>query len=105
MRTTKTSSTKTMVDCLGHRPSKRRAIHNALGHLGWQARSKDVINLLANHNIAVRDGLVSRVKVESLKTSGESKLKQAKTDQMARERRTKGVTKLPQRRTYWRGGS
>jgi hypothetical protein len=25
-------------------------------------------------------------------------------NQMARERRTKGIVKLPQRRTYWRGG-
>ena len=89
---------------MSHRPSKRRAIENALGQLGWQARSKDVIALLADYGIEVSEGLVSRVRVENLKKSDESKMKQAKLDQMARQRRTKGIIKLPQRRTYWRGG-
>ena len=87
---------------MSHRPSKRRAIQNALGQLGWQARNKDVIALLANYNIEVSEGLVSRVKVESLKKSDELKVKQARIDQMGRQRRTKSVIKLPQRRTYWR---
>ena len=85
-----------------HRPSKRRAIQNALGQLGWHASGKDVIALLADFGIEVSSSLVSRVKVESLKKSDELKVKQAKADQMARQRRTKGVVKLPQRRTYWR---
>jgi len=87
---------------MSHRPSKRRAIQNALGQLGWQARSKDVVALLADYGIEVSEGLVSRVKVESLKKSDESKMRQARIDQKARQRRTKGVRKLPQRRTYWR---
>ena len=87
---------------MSHRTSKRRAIQNAFGQMGWQAHSKDVIALLASFGVEVSEGLVSRVRVESLKKSDESKMKQAKIDQMARQRRTKGVIKLPQRRTYWR---
>jgi hypothetical protein len=85
-----------------HRPSKRRAIQNALGQLGWQARGKDVIALLANYGIEVSEGLVSRVRIESLKKLDEAKMRQARIDQKARQRRTKGIIKLPQRRTYWR---
>jgi hypothetical protein len=87
---------------MSHRTSKRRAIQNALSQLGWQAKSKDVIALLADYNIEVSGGLVNKVRIDSLKKSDESKMKQAKLSQMARERRTKGVIKLPQRRTYWR---
>ena len=85
-----------------YRPSKRRAIQNALGQLGWQARSKDVIALLANYNIEVSEGLVSRVRVDSLKKVDESKMKQARIDQMARQRQTPVVRKVPQQRTYRR---
>jgi hypothetical protein len=83
-------------------PSKRRAIQNALGRLGWQVHSKDVIALLADYGIEVSERLVSRVRIDSLKKLDESKMRQAKIDQMARQRRTKGVSKLPQRRTYYR---
>lgn len=87
---------------MSHRPSKRRAIQNALGQLGWQAHGKGVIALLADYGIEVSESLISKVRVESLKKSDELKMRQAKIDQMARERRTKGIIKLPQRRTYWR---
>jgi hypothetical protein len=86
------------------RPSKRKAIQNALGRLGWQARRRDVVALLASYGIRVSEGLVSRVRVDRLKKSDASKMKQAKINQMARQRRTKSIIKLPQRRTYWRGG-
>jgi hypothetical protein len=85
-----------------HHPSKRRAIQNALGQLGWQARGKDVIALLADFGIEVSEGLVSRVRIDGLKKADELKVKQARIDQMARQRRTKSIIKLPQRRTYWR---
>ncbi len=85
-----------------HRPSKRRAIQKALSQLGWHARSKEVIALLADYGIEVSSGLVNGVKVESLKKVDQSKMKQAMTNQMARQRRTKSNIKLPQRRTYWR---
>ena len=87
---------------MSHRTSKRRAIQNALGQLGWQAKSKDVVALLADYNIQASEGLVSKVRIDNLKKSDESKMKQAKIDQMSRQRRTKGVIKLPQRRTYYR---
>jgi hypothetical protein len=86
------------------RPSKRRAVQEALGQLGGQASSRDVIAFLAGYGIQVSQGLVGRLKVAALKKSDALKLKQAKTDQMARQRRTKSIIKLPQRKTYWRGG-
>jgi hypothetical protein len=70
--------------------------------LGWQTRSKEIIALLANHGIEASESLIGRVKMESLKKLDESKMKQARLNQMARERRTKSNIKLPQRRTYWR---
>ena len=89
---------------MSHRHSKRRAVEKALGRLGWQARGRDVIAHLAEYGIEVSESLVSRVKVDRLKKADESKMRQAKIDQMARQRRTKSIIKLPQRRTYWRGG-
>jgi hypothetical protein len=87
---------------MSQRPSKRRAIQNALGQLGWHARSKDVIALLADYGVEVSEGLINKVRVDSLKKLDESKMRQARIDQKARQRRTTGVRKLPQRRTYWR---
>jgi hypothetical protein len=87
---------------MSHPPSKRKAVQNALGRLGGQASNKEVIALLATFGIEVSEGLVSRVKVDSLKKRDEAKMKQAKLNQMARQRRTAGVLKLPQRRTYYR---
>jgi hypothetical protein len=47
--------------------SKSEAIRNALGQLGWHASGKDVVAFLANYGIDVKEGLVHRVKLESLK--------------------------------------
>lgn len=70
---------------MSHRASKRRAIQNALGQLGWQSRGKDVIALLANYGIEVSEGLVSRVRVESLKKLDEAKMRQARIEQMVKQ--------------------
>ena len=56
------------------RPSRKRAIQAALGQLGWQASGKEVVALLASRQIAVSEGLVSKVKVENLKQSEQVKL-------------------------------
>ena len=85
-----------------HHTTKRKAIENALGRLGWQARGKDVLALLASLGVEVSESLISRVRVERLKKLDAAKMKQAKVNQMARERRTASVIRLPQRRTYWR---
>ena len=87
-----------------HRPSKRRAVENALGQLGWQSRGKDVITHLAEYGIEVSESLVSSVTFGSLRKSDELRMRQARIDQMGRQRWTKGIIELPQRRTYWRGG-
>ena len=82
------------------RPSKRRAIQNALGRLGWHASSKDVVALLANFGIEVSEGLVSKVKIESLKKSDEIKRHEEKL-KVADKRRKKPMNqKKPQQRTY-----
>jgi uncharacterized Fe-S cluster-containing protein len=84
------------------RGGKRKVIQSALGRLGGQANNKDVMALLASMGIEVSEGLVGRVKLETLKKVDEAKMKQARLNQMARERRTTGIIKLPQRRTYYR---
>ena len=87
---------------MSHRVSQRRAIQNALGQLGWQTHGKDIVALLADYGIVVSESLVSTVRVESLKKVDEAKMPQARIDQKARQRHTKSIIKLPQRRTYWR---
>jgi len=82
--------------------SKRRAIQNALGQLGWHASGKDVVALLASYRIEVSEGLVSKVRVESLKKSEEVKRQKAKMQQTGRQAKTPVVRKVPQQRTYRR---
>ncbi len=84
------------------RPNKRRAVTNALGQLGWQARGRDVVALLADYGIQVNEGLVSKVKVESLKKSDELKTRQARIEPIERRRRTTIVRKVPQQKTHRR---
>jgi len=84
------------------RTSKRKAIQAALGRLGWQASGKDVAALLADYGIEVSEGLVSRVKVESLKKSDEVKRHQEKLKLANKRRRRPMTQKKPQQRTYRR---
>ena len=72
------------------------------GLLGWQARGKEVVALLADYGIVVSEDLVRSVMVESMKKSDALKTKQAKIDQMCRRRRMPTVRKVPQQRTYRR---
>jgi len=84
------------------RPSKRMAILNALGQLGWHARGKDVVALLADFGIEVNEGLVSKVRIDSLKRSEEVK-RQEKKVRTADKRRMRPMNqKRPQQRTYRR---
>ena len=53
------------------RSSKHKAIALALGRLGWKVSGRDVVALLASYGIYVTEGLVSKVKVDGLKKSGE----------------------------------
>ena len=55
------------------RTSKKSAILNALGQLGWHAKGRDVVAYLANFGIEVNEGMVSTVKMESIKSPGEVK--------------------------------
>ena len=84
------------------RTSKRSAIQTALGQLGWHVSGKDVVALLASYGIEVSEGLVSKVKVESLKKSEEVKRQKAKVQQVGRQAKTPVVRKVPQQRTYRR---
>ena len=85
-------------------PSKRRAVRKCPRSVGAAGQQPGGDRFLAGYGIQVSEGLISRLKIEALKESDKLKLKQAKTNQMARQRRTTSVIKLPQRRHYWRGG-
>jgi hypothetical protein len=54
-----------------HRTSKKNAIRNALGQLGWHAKHSDVVAFLANLGVDVNEGLVGAVRIESKKRPGE----------------------------------
>jgi hypothetical protein len=82
------------------RTGKRRAVQNALGQLGWQAGGRDVVALLASYGIKVSAGLVSKVKVESLKKPDEVKQHEEKVRNVSKRRRRPTTQKKPQRRTY-----
>jgi hypothetical protein len=83
-------------------PSKRRAIQTALGQLGWHASGEEVVALLASHGIEVSEGLVSKVKVESLKRSQEVKRHEEKMKTTDKGRKRPMVQEKPQQRTYRR---
>ena len=85
-----------------HRPSKRRAVQAALGQLGWHASGKEVVALLASHGIEVSEGLVSKVKVESLKQPDEVKRHEEKVKTADKRRKRPMTQKKPQQRTYRR---
>lgn len=84
------------------RVNKRRAIQAALGQLGWRASGKEVVALLASQGIEVSEGLVSKVKVESLKKSDEVKRHEEKVKRRVKQRRRPMTQKKPQPRTYRR---
>ena len=83
-------------------PSKRRAIQAALGQLGWHASGEEVVALLASHGIEVSEGLVSKVKVESLRRSEEVKRHEEKVKTADKRRKRPMIQKKPQQRTYRR---
>jgi len=85
-----------------HRTSKRRAVQNALGQLGWQASGKEVVALLATYGINVSEGLVSKVKVQSLKKSDEVKRHEERLKGVDKRRRRPMIQKKPQQRSYRR---
>ena len=83
-------------------PSKRKAVQNALGRLGWHVKGTDMVAVLANFGIEVSEGLVSRVKIDGLKHSSEVK-RHEERQKAADKRRNKPMSqKKPQQRTYWR---
>jgi hypothetical protein len=84
------------------RTSKKNAIQNALGQLGWHAKGRDVIAFLANLGIEVNEGLVSAVRIESAKRPGEWKRHAEKVQNADKRRKRPTLRKIPQRREYRR---
>ncbi len=84
------------------RISKAKAIQNALGQLGWHASGKEVVAFLANFGIEVNEGLVCKVKVDSLKGSARVKRLKAKTPRATPRPMAPFVRKKPVQRTYRR---
>mgnify|MGYP000275968209 CR=1 FL=1 len=84
------------------RSSKKHAIRNALGQLGWHAKGRDVVAYLANFGIEVNEGMVSTVKMESIKRPGEVKRHEEKAKSTDKRRKRPTLRKIPQRREYRR---
>ncbi len=78
------------------RTSRKKAIQSALGQLGWHTSAKDVVAHLARYGVTVSEGLVSKVKVESLKKPDEVKRHEAKLKEADKRRRRPMVQKKPQ---------
>ncbi len=85
-----------------HRTNNENAIRNALGQLGWHAKGRDVVAYLANFGIEVNEGLVSTVKMESVKMPGEVKRHEEKVKSTDKRRKRPPLRKIPQRREYRR---
>jgi hypothetical protein len=85
-----------------HHKSKIKAIQNALGQLGWHAKGREVVAFLANFGIEVNVGLVSTVKMESVKRPGEVKRHEEKVKSTDKRRKRPTLRKIPQRREYRR---
>ena len=84
------------------RTSKKNAIRNALGQLGWHAKGRDVVAFLANLGIEVNEGLVSTVKIGSTKRPGEWKPHAEKVKSTDKRRKRPMLRKIPQQREYRR---
>ena len=85
-----------------HRTTKKHAIRNALGQLGWHAKGRDVVAFLANFGIEVNEGMVSTVKMEGLKMPGEVKRHEEKVKSTDKRRKRPMLRKIPQQREYRR---
>ena len=85
-----------------HGTSKKNAIRNALGQLGWHAKGKDVVAFLANFGIEVNEGLVSTVKIESTKRPEGLKRHEDKVKSTDKRRKRPMLRKIPQQREYRR---
>lgn len=85
-----------------HRTSKKNAIRNALGQLGWHAKGRDVVAFLANFGIEVNAGLVSKVKMESLKRPGEVTRHEQEVKTTDKRRKQRTQRKIPQQKEYRR---
>jgi hypothetical protein len=84
------------------RTSKKSAIRNALDQLGWHANGRVVVAYLANFGIEVNEGLVSSVKMESVKRPGEVKRHEEKLKGVDKRRKRPMLRKIPQQREYRR---
>jgi hypothetical protein len=84
------------------RISKSKAIQNALGQLGWHTSGKDVTAFLANLGIEVNEGLVQKVKVDSIKSSGAVERKMAKVKVTDQRPAAAFVRRVPKQRSYRR---
>ena len=84
------------------RTSKTKAIQNALGQLGWHANAKDIVALLASFGIEVTEGLVGKVKVESLKDSTGVKRRMENARQVRQPPVIPRIRRVPQHRSYRR---
>ena len=84
------------------RTSKSAAIRAALDHLGWHANAKDVAALLANYGSDVDEGLVHKVKLESLKGSSGVTSQKVLVKQRQQRRKLPLARKAPAQRTYRR---
>jgi len=84
------------------RTSKKNAIRNALGQLGWHAKGRDVVAFLANLGIEVNEGLISKVRVEALKKPERVKQHEEKVKNTDKRRKRPMVRKIPQQREYRR---
>ena len=85
-----------------HRTSKKHAIRNALGQLGWHAKGRDIVAFLAHFGFEVNEGLVSTVKTEILKKPRAVKRHEEKVKNTDKRRNRPTLRKIPQRREYRR---
>lgn len=85
-----------------HGTSKKNAIRRALGQLGWHAKGRDVVALLANCGVEVNEGLVRTVKIESTKNLEGLKRHEARVNSADKRRKRPTLRKIPQHREYRR---
>ena len=84
------------------RTSKTKAIQNALGQLGWHSSGKDVVAFLANFGMEVDEGLVHKVKLDTLKGTKSTVQQKAKIPKSSERPETNVRRKVPTQRTYRR---
>ena len=85
-----------------HGNSRSDAIRSAFGRLGWHAKPRDVVAMLANYGVDVSEGIVQRIKMNVFKNLDCTQIRALRARKRDQQKVKPFAKKIPTRRTYHR---